>query len=1013
MAALAMGLLATDARTHRRDASAPAPIVVAVPAGSDPVIGRTAQTVAEGLASMGLGTVPTVAVADGSLEALEAMALQRRAGLVVALDAAGAELEGDAFAVEVEDRGRWTGGLPGLGATFVRLGGASKLADQYAAYEFMRRMGARYFHPEQEYIPQIDATTARARARTPTALARKRANGTADPVYRPDFEHRSFSFHSAHPLAIGESFSDAEHPIDEALRVHDWIVKNRGDLTKEGMRGTATGERRTRRLAELEENRKSLGLRRMVGITLHNLQQGENAALSDPASGGESAAARIEAEVARRLAQAPDTVAFGVHFGTTEFTTTPDRTTVAQLDQVSEAVKRLRPDLAVLVNAHITGAQPTPHFDDRGCPTGTNDRGRGDYYDLGFHTRAGVGVRVHTVMFYPLEGPAHVYNQRSFSHKLCLMERASAQGRPLWYFPEGSWWLGFDNSVPVYLPLYLWARKRDVELLEPLLRRRGGTLEGHRMFDSGHEWGYWQQDYGVGLWHFNVDVSLAAVLAELADPLCPSERWEQGCPAKDAFVEVLEQTIAHQRRMFLEAQDFRGRPGGLYAYFAGEEPADVAAAGTGMEFRPVRLAFDGVLDLTDDQVDALEVDLQELQGAEAAYRGWVQRLEAHRDSVLAPGLPWLDEVRDGLEINGLRARQAVQLYRIALDLRSLRARGASAQEIQRSVDEGLREAKLTLEAARAVVRRREGAYRYAPEKLYGGGVTAQTAVPNGTTYPFRVHTKTHLMTYWSNRHLEVEAMGHRLAGDLNGRLRIEPVFARPGEPVEITWSGSPGRIGPVGSDSEETGTDLKIPSRRGVHRFLATLGPNQEPLPGVVVRADLLAATRRGGVTLSNPSSPLVHSVIGNLMPAFSWAIAGGPDGALAFGMTKRDGESPTFRDIQVAGFARWGDGFRTEPVPFSLPLVSRNGSRTLTTLTVEDAVISGAVTGGRLGPALAMEGRLTIQPIVKALVDLAGFDEAGARRMLAGVLGFDASRPPQSVPFSATLTLDEDPSRG
>lgn len=159
-------------------------------------------------------------------------------------------------------------------------------------------------------------------------------------------------------------------------------------------------------------------------------------------------------------AAGPDLAEFGIHFGPTEVTVTPDQQTVDWINWAGRRVLSRRPDLPVSINNHITGSQPTEHFGDLGCPTGTNESGYGDYYDLSFHTDPRLGVRVHTVMFYPLEGPAHVYNQKTFAHKLCLMERASAQGRPLVYFPEGSWWLSFDNPVPVYLPLYMWARLR-------------------------------------------------------------------------------------------------------------------------------------------------------------------------------------------------------------------------------------------------------------------------------------------------------------------------------------------------------------------------------------------------------------------------------------------------------------------------------------------------------------------------------------------------------------------------
>src|SRR5690606_5848304 len=115
-------------------------------------------------------------------------------------------------------------------------------------------------------------------------------------------------------------------------------------------------------------------------------------------------------------------------------------------------------------------------------------------------------------------------------------------------------------------------RHRDVELVAPLLENRGGTLRRHKQFNSGHEWGYWQQDYGVGLWHWNVDVPLDAVLREIADPLCDVSEWPASCAARDELVAVLAEMMAHQWDFFLERPDHRGQPGGLYTYFSGEDP---------------------------------------------------------------------------------------------------------------------------------------------------------------------------------------------------------------------------------------------------------------------------------------------------------------------------------------------------------------------------------------------------------------------------------------------------------
>ena len=80
------------------------------------------------------------------------------------------------------------------------------------------------------------------------------------------------------------------------------------------------------------------------------------------------ARAQIEKLVAEKLAQVPEARWFGINFGITEFTTTPDEETVQWLDWAGQAALRLRPGLSVEINVHISGSQPAPHYGDPGGP---------------------------------------------------------------------------------------------------------------------------------------------------------------------------------------------------------------------------------------------------------------------------------------------------------------------------------------------------------------------------------------------------------------------------------------------------------------------------------------------------------------------------------------------------------------------------------------------------------------------------------------------------------------------
>lgn len=1003
-------------RDEARSALLPRSVLLVAPEQTDELGERLATTMAEYLSTLSNFPVDPVRVPDDAVDSvadLERLAAHHRAGLVVVLEAERLAtdvideprldaLGEDGFVLETHEVGRWANGLDDEpGATVALTAGGARLPRQYAAYELLRRLGVRFFHPEQEHVPVHARADLRALARRPTLLHREGAD------YRPDFRWRSWSFHSAHPLEHLEAFSDPEHPIDEALRVNDWVVKGFGNRFRGAGRGAVSEEARAVRAEQLDQWRERLGFPRGSGISLHNLQQGANAEI-DPGS-DVPVQEQIEGLVAEKLAAVPDARWFGIHFGPTEFTTTPDEPTVQWIDWAGQAALRLRPDIEVEINNHITGSQPSPNYDDLGCANGTNDEGRIDYYDLAHHTDPRLGISVHTVMFYPLEGPARVYNQQSFAHKRCLMERASDAGRPLRWFPEGSWWLSFDNSVPVYLPLYLFARARDIELLRPLLASRGGTLTGHRMFNSGHEWGYWQQDYLVGLMAWNADATLDDVLGEIFDPLCEPAAWREGCAARTEAIAVLQEVIEHQRAMFLDREDWQGRPGGLYAYFAGEDPADELAASSGFEFRPVRVGFGEVMGWDAEGLEHFRgTDLAALYDAAAAYEGWGARLEAIASEIPEAGRPWLDEVRDGLEINALRAIHTAHLYDAVLNIRAAELAG---EEFPGSAGHDEWFAALELVSrVQEVIYRREEAYRYPAAQTHGGGLTETTAVDNGTTYPYRVHTKTHLLTYWMGRQAQVSEL---LVGRDTGvaGLRLQEAIDRVGAPLTVEWPELPELSGwlEIGDQRiEPPNTSVSLGDSPGYWPVEGEVLSSGPPIPasGGVVRSDVLATTPAKGMTLLEPDDPAAEGVLSSVLPTLRWAWV--PDPMALVLAPDEDGDgSVGFEDLVYAPVVS-GDAtaFRTAAIGFELPVALSSGGEPLF-ITIAEAELSGQVNAMGIVDPVVLDGQISVDDIVHAAIELAGFDEAGTLALLGGVWGFDPAHPPQWVPIEAELAIE------
>ncbi len=1005
-------------------------VLVIMSADADPALTRLTDSIKAYLKTLSGSEPQWVTLPKGSHDQVRKAAQEARAGLVLVVQAqdlaqdlslkAQPTDDTSSYQMTTKDEGEWGNRLGSNGATFVYTTGATRLARQFAIYEFLRRLGARFFHPEEEFVPTNDPKLLRDRAKTPTILARTQ-DGKPSDVYTPDFSSRSYSFHGSHPLEHQESFSDVKHPIDEARNVNDWIVKNRGNRFRGAGRGTATGEDRDKRVKELDDLRKVMGFPTGTGLALHNQQQGASG-LVDPNS-SKPPKQQIEEHVEKLLQNSPSAEEFGIHFGPTEFTVTPDKQTVNWINWAGQKALSINPKLRIIINNHITGTQPADNFDDKGCPTGTNSNNKVDYYDLAFHTDKRFVVKVHTVMFYPLEGPAFVYNQKTFAHKLCLMQKASAEGRPLEYFPEGSWWLSFDNPIPVYLPLYVLARGIDIKLIKPLLKARGqGTVYGHRMFNSGHEWGYWQQDYAVGLWHWNADASIEQVVGEMMDPLCKPSEWKTGCNARTEAIKVFQELMQHQKEYFLDRKDWKGLAGGLYAYFAGEDPADEIAAVTGFEFRPVKVAFRTVSRWDSSQLKTFrDTDIKALQEMEAANKGWLDRLNALDANIPEAGKPWLAETIDGIEINWLRARQTLALYNAVMAYRDVQLANeeakkkdpnAATKDPKKAAETFWKQASETLKQAETVIRRREKMYRYPAAQTHGGGDTPETAVPNGTTYPWRVHTKTHTLAYWVNRHNQVEQLLEGKDGDKNS-LRLEPVFAAPGQTLQVTWPEIQGLKASVKVGEKElktTDKQVDLGKDEGYWEVTGSLeiGGRQVQVSGGVARFTRGSKTPPKGLKLIEPSSPLAQNVLVSLFPSMLWGSF--PKQGIVFATDLDKDGVASYADVRLTNFVEEPkDGtFQTKPISFRMPVPDPASGELALTLGVSNMVLSGKLNGeGRLESPVAMKGNLELKDLVDALIKLAGFDEKGAYQTLGSILNFNPDNPPATAPFHAELTIE------
>ncbi len=326
---------------------------------------------------------------------------------------------------------------------------------------------------------------------------------------------------------------------------------------------------------------------------------------------------------------------------------------------------------------------------------------------------ASSGILIHTVMCWSAsEQKAPVYgnvNQRF------MLDAARAENgrRETWYWPESSYWVGFDSSVPLLLLPYLDSRWHDMETMAEL------GVDGHLTFSSGWEWGYWLVDWSIARWSWLLrdngrdrPASPLSRLNELFPDPESGRLWKAALTLQNRYLkekELLRYLSALTPFSELPHpfdKPFQPEPGFRYAWLlegAGEKEVNAILAG------PV-------------------TDLERYSDAMAAV---VRELD-QRTALLPPGsgeVPLARELTRGLMVTALRARHR------AVTIRALLARrGERAGHHPGAPERLLEKARLIRREAMHLVVRQEGMYRY-PVELIARRHGSMTAYPFGYLYP--------------------------------------------------------------------------------------------------------------------------------------------------------------------------------------------------------------------------------------------------------------------------------------
>lgn len=551
------------------------------------------------------------------------------------------------------------------------------LGAQYGLTHLLEAMNYRFFHPTAPTRPwdvNLDADD-------PTAFG---------PQFAPEQRVRGLQLHTLHPIEALDLWTPGEPQLARARSIVDWLVKNRGNYLQVAavddiQRTAETAEAWRPHVRALVEYAHRRGVRVGVSIQLFgrsNLQRAfdllDQQDVADP-----------RAEMRSRLRVLMDNVGWDVinlTFG--EFSGNTPETFIARVNDANAVMRELSPAAEMWATIHVGNSEELR----------VEYRGRSQlYYFLVRYADPTIVPSVHTVMYYPLAGPAGgAYRHENFQEHLdYLLERLRA-GQRVIYHPESAYWVAFDNSVPTYLPVYVRERYDDLANVRALARTGGfPEITEHSLFSSGWEWGYWQTDAAVLRMGYQLPARWGDVMEGFFSP------WGDG-----------GRIVARQIVRLGDLQHDALIARRLGPFIAGREAVLDLGETRGIVAQPPRPSFAAVAALDAAGRAAFERDVVvPLQQHATDVESVLAAVDASGADLMDP---WIAEVRDGVAVDALRVRFAAVAWEAALRFGE-GGRDGTAPALVARLDE-------LVTNGRAVVQRRHAALHWSdPQRLITRG----------------------------------------------------------------------------------------------------------------------------------------------------------------------------------------------------------------------------------------------------------------------------------------------------
>ena len=590
-------------------------------------------------------------------------------------------------------------GAPADGYALARDGDVLRVAARgrrdlaHGAYALLEVLGARFFHPKHELLP---------------SLGGPRFPATLDVRASSPYRLRGTQLHTLHPLEYNRALLyDDPDDLADALLVVDWLVKTGQNHLQWFLLNTVPTDEWQARATAIADYAHARGVTVAAVAQLWEGASLQNAysLVVDDAEGFDAMEARIDEVMS---------VPFdGIELGMGEFLATDATAMLGWLNHATAYMATTYPAATLSVVNHV-GNYPELQVELNGAPV--------FYYHLPGHADPRLVNTVHTVYWYDLYRPQGAYAHEDFSEQREFLFGELGE-RAVRYMPESAYWVSADIDVPAFLPQYVQSRHTDIQgLARDVVERGLPPLDGHVMYSSGHEWGYWMTDYLAARMLWTPSLPLSSYWDVVARPF--------GACAGDVERALADFTALQERVLF---------DGELIPYVAAEDLHDDLGAAADFVTIPARVPFhelrgwedDARADFRRDVVDALREAVVEGEAIEARLAARCARA----DDLLRP---WCDEFVDGVAVTTLRMDHSAHLYEAVLD--AIAGEG--------DPDASLAAAAAITDVAADVIARREQGYRFDRDLLTG-------AYENETRYEFGLYRQPSTQCLWRRQEQQV------------------------------------------------------------------------------------------------------------------------------------------------------------------------------------------------------------------------------------------------------------------